>query len=87
MAAIAEATAPITMCSSLNQSLVLPSSSTYSSAPRKIAIEARPHQSNFLNRPSSGLSKSMKVQVSVATMMPGMTLTRNSQCQEKAWLR
>ncbi len=25
--------------------------------------------------------------VSTVTIMPGMTLTRNSQCQEKAWLR
>ncbi len=50
-------------------------------------MEIRPHQSNFLKSDSSGLSKSMKFQVMVATRIPGMTLTRNSQCHEKAWLR
>ena len=42
--------APMKIYSSLNQSLALPSSSTYSSEPRKTAIDNRPHQSNFLNR-------------------------------------
>ncbi len=50
-------------------------------------MESSPHQSNFFISASSGLSKSMKFQVTIVTMMPGTMLTRNSQCQEKAWLR
>ena len=46
----------------------------------------QPHQSNFLRRPGSGLSKSISDQAAVATKMPGMTLIRNSQCQDMAWL-
>ena len=46
--------------------------------------EPRPHQSKFLNRLRSGSSKSTSRQVETVTMMPGTTLTRNSQCQEKS---
>ena len=49
-------------------------------------MPARPHQSNFFISAGLGLSKSISDQAALATSMPGTTLTRNSQCQEKAWL-
>ena len=50
-------------------------------------MPASPHQSKRLSRPGCGLSKSISVQAAMATQMPGTTLTRKSQCQEKALLR
>ena len=57
--------------SSPNQSLRGPSSSTYSSAPRKTAMESRPTQSKFSNSDQSGLSKSISSQAATVTTMPG----------------
>ena len=70
--------------SSSNQSLRGPSSSTYSSAPRKPAIDeqARPVELRRTARSPACRSRSA-FQAAMATTMPGMTLMRNSQCQEK----
>ena len=70
-----------------NQSFDGPSSSAYSSAPRKAAIAISPVQSNRGARLQSGLSKSIRYQAATVTMMPGGMLTRNSQCQENRSVR
>src|SRR5690348_16117133 len=87
-------TAPTTMTianlktvSSCSQSYCGPSSSTYSSEPRNAAMPASPTQSKRLKSEGFPLSKSISVQAAAVTRMPGTMLTRNSACQEKAWLR
>src|SRR5688572_14161163 len=73
--------------SSPNQSLRGPSSSTYSSAPRKPAIDSSPTQSKLRNSDQSGSSKSISTKAATVTAIPGTTLMKNSQCQEKASVR
>ena len=73
--------------SSPNQSLRGPSSSTYSSAPRKPAMESRPVQSKLRNSDQSGSSKSMRMSAAAVTAMPGTMLMKNSQCQDSASVR
>src|SRR5215510_9900862 len=67
-----------------NQSLRGPSSSTYSSAPRKPAMKINPHQSNSSK---FGLSKSISVNAMMVTTMPGAMLMKNSQCQDSVSVR
>ena len=74
-------TANSAMVSSCSQSLRGPSSSTYSSAPRKPAIDSRPHQSKRSSSFKFGLSKSTSARVATVTAMPGSTLMKNSQRQ------
>ena len=45
-------------------------------------MEIRPVQSKFCSSAKSGLSKSTSKNVDTVTMMPGMTLMKNSQCHE-----
>ena len=73
--------------SSPNQSLRGPSSSTYSSAPRKPAMKTRPDQSKCRNSFRSGLSKSINAKVTSVTAMPGPILMKNSQCHDSASVR
>src|SRR6185295_5366485 len=60
-----------------NQSLRGPSSSTYSSAPRKPAIDSSPIQSKLRNSDQSGSSKSISISAAAVTAMPGTTLMKN----------
>ena len=69
---------------SSNQPFEGPSSSRYSSAPKKAAKPKRPVQSKLFRRDKSGSSKSINAQHTVDTMIPGITFTRNSQCHENA---
>ncbi len=46
-----------------------------------------PVQSKFFSSAKSGLSKSTSDKVAIVTIMPGTTLMKNSQCQEKASVR
>jgi hypothetical protein len=70
-----------------NQSLRGPSSSTYSSAPRKAAMKIRPDQSKFSNSLRFGLSKSISMKAMIVTTMPGPILMKNSQCHDSASVR
>src|SRR5215470_14936808 len=70
-----------------NQSLRGPSSSTYSSAPRKPAMKIRPHQSKYSNSLKSGLSKSISENAMTVTTMPGAILMKNSQFQDSVSVR
>ena len=79
----AEISAKIVMVSSENQSLRLPSSSTYSSEPRKAAISASPIASKRRASDGSARSMSSRRQTSTTVSRPNGTLIRNSQCQEK----
>src|SRR5882757_7859094 len=63
----AEIQAHSRMLSSPNQSLRGPSSSTYSSAPRKPAIDRRPTQSKLSNSLKFGLSKSISASAAMVT--------------------
>ena len=82
-----EAMAHHVTSSLLNQSLLVPSSSTYSSVPKKTAIDNRPAQSKSSSSEGSGSSKSTKVHVTAVTTMPGTRLTRNNQCHENNSVR
>ena len=70
-----------------NQSSTGPCSSTYSRLPRNTASAARPKTSRRFSSPYSGSSKSISVQAITVAIVPGTTLTRNSQCQEKSSVR
>src|SRR6516164_1505969 len=59
-----------------------PSSSTYSSEPRKPAMKSRPHQSKRSSNSRCGSLKSTSASTPVVMPMPGTTLMKNSQCQE-----
>src|SRR5215475_8302095 len=83
----ADSQAQIRTVSSLNQSLRGPSSSTYSSAPRKPAIKISPDQSNCSNSLKFGSSKSIRANVKKVTTMPGPMLMKNSQCHDKVSVR
>src|SRR5581483_11875224 len=83
----AEMVAKSVMVESSSQTFFGPSSSTYSSAPRKPAMERRPHQTKCSNSAEFGLSKSTSRSTAMVTAMPGMTLTKNSQCQDIASVR
>ncbi len=55
--------------------------------PRNTAMLASPKKSKRRSSAKSGSSKSTKSQATTAANVPGMTLTRKSQCQEKSWVR
>src|SRR5215207_5099846 len=59
-----------------------PSSSTYSSVPRKLPMNNRPHQSKCSSSAKSGLSKSTSARTPTVMPMPGTMLMKNSQCQD-----
>src|SRR5688572_4938345 len=59
-----------------------PSSSTYSSVPRKPAMKIRPHQSNRSSSLKFGSSKSTSASTPTVMAMPGTMLMKNSQCQD-----
>ena len=59
-----------------------PSSSTYSSVPRKLAMKIRPHQSNRSSSAKFGSSKSTSASTPTVTAMPGTMLMKNSQCHD-----
>src|SRR6267154_1848994 len=61
-----------------------PSSSTYSSEPRKPAIKIRPHQSKRSSSLKFGSSKSTSNSTPMVMPMPGTMLMKNSQCQDIA---
>src|SRR6185369_3106960 len=61
-----------------------PSSSTYSSEPRKPAMKSRPHQSNCSSSLKFGWSKSTSNSTPMVMPMPGMMLMKNSQCHDSA---
>src|SRR6516165_5449603 len=59
-----------------------PSSSTYSSEPRKPAMKIRPHQSKCSSSAKFGWSKSTSASTPTVMMTPGTTLMKNSQCHD-----
>src|SRR5437660_6707528 len=59
-----------------------PSSSTYSSEPRKPAMKIRPHQSNRSSSAKFGWSKSTSASTPTVMITPGTMLMKNSQCQD-----
>src|SRR6267154_3500486 len=59
-----------------------PSSSTYSSEPRKPAMNNRPHQSKCSSSAKFGLSKSTSASTPMVMPMPGTMLMKNSQCHD-----
>src|ERR1700730_14590143 len=61
-----------------------PSSSTYSSEPRKPAMKIRPHQSKRSSSAKFGWSKSTSASTPMVTQIPGTMLMKNSQCQDIA---
>src|ERR1700738_1964718 len=61
-----------------------PSSSTYSSEPRKPAIKIRPHQSKRSSSLRFGSSKSTSNSTPMVMPMPGTMLMKNSQRQDIA---
>src|ERR1700748_2589844 len=61
-----------------------PSSSTYSSPPRKPAMKIRPNQSKCSSSPKFGWSKSTRASTPMVIITPGTTLMKNSQCQDIA---
>src|ERR1700748_22824 len=56
-----------------------PSSSTYSSVPRKPAMKISPHQSKRSSNSKCGSSKSTSAHTPRVMPMPGTTLMKNSQ--------
>src|SRR3569623_2410067 len=64
---------------SCSHSLCGPSSSTYSSVPRKPAMKIRPHQSKRSSSSKCGSSKSTSASTPRVMAMPGTTLMKNSQ--------
>src|SRR6478672_3469577 len=67
---------------SCNHSYCGPSSSTYSSEPRKPAMNSRPHQSKWSSSAKFGSSKSTNMSTPTVMQMPGTTLMKNSQCHD-----
>src|SRR5258707_9282865 len=59
-----------------------PSSSTYSSVPRKPAMNASPHQSKCSSSAKFGSSKSHSIHTPMVMPMPGKMLMKNSQCHD-----
>src|SRR6266702_7019259 len=59
-----------------------PSSSTYSSEPRKPPMKIRPHQSNRSSSSKFGESKSTSASTPMVMPMPGTMLMKNSQCHD-----
>src|SRR3978361_2327562 len=59
-----------------------PSSSTYSSEPRKPAMNNRPHQSKCSSSAKFGLSKSTSASTPMVMPMPGKIVMKNSQCHD-----
>src|SRR6476646_11444210 len=59
-----------------------PSSSTYSSEPRKPAMNKRPHQSKCSSNANLGRSKSTRNSTPIVMPMPGTMLMKNSQCHD-----
>src|SRR3954468_9895610 len=59
-----------------------PSSSTYSSEPRKPAMKSRPHQSKYSSSLKFGWSKSTSASTPMVMAMPGTMLMKNSQCHD-----
>src|SRR3954466_12586708 len=59
-----------------------PSSSTYSSEPRKPAMKIRPHQSKRSSSSKFGSSKSTSASTPMVIAIPGTTLMKNSQCHD-----
>src|SRR6516162_1900394 len=59
-----------------------PSSSTYSSAPRKPAMKIKPHQSKRSSSAKWGSSKSTSASTPMVMTMPAGTLMKNSQCHD-----
>src|SRR5580704_478986 len=59
-----------------------PSSSTYSSEPRKPAMKIRPHQSKRSSSAKFGWSKSTSASTPMVMQTPGTMLMKNSQCQD-----
>ena len=83
--AIAETTqiaAQIATEVSCSHSYCGPSSSTYSSAPRKPAMKIRPHQSKCSSSAKFGWSKSTSASTPMVMPMPGTMLMKNSQCHD-----
>src|SRR3954453_23260259 len=81
IAQIAAQTATDVSCS---HSYCGPSSSTYSSEPKKPAMNSRPHQSNRSSSSKCGSSKSTSASTPTVMPMPGTMLMKNSQCQDSA---
>src|SRR4051812_41037595 len=81
IAQIAAQTATEVSCS---HSYCGPSSSTYSSEPKKPAMNSRPHQSNRSSSSKCGSSKSTSASTPTVMPMPGTILMKNSQCQDSA---
>src|SRR3978361_31913 len=69
---------------SCNHSYCGPSSSTYSSEPRKPTMVMRPYQSKRSRSANFGSSKSTSASTASVMPMPGMTLMKNSQCHDSA---
>src|SRR6478672_2846007 len=61
-----------------------PSSSTYSSEPRKPAMAIRPNQSKRSSNSKLGSSKSTRVSTPTVMPMPGTILMKNNQCHDMA---
>jgi len=79
-----ETTASSAMIGSSSQSYLGPSSSTYSRVPRNPAMASKPIQSSHRNSFGSGRSKSTSSSTAIVTRTPGITLMKNSQCQDSA---
>src|SRR3984957_20540185 len=61
-----------------------PSSSTYSSEPKKPPMNKRPHQSKRSSNAKFGWSKSTSASTPMVMPMPGTMLMKNSQCHDIA---
>src|ERR1044072_4857846 len=59
-----------------------PSSSTYSSVPRKQAMNSKPHQSKCSSSAKFGRSKSTSASTPMVIPMPGMMLLKYNQCND-----
>src|SRR5436305_3055468 len=79
MAETAQIAAQVATEVSCSHSYCGPSSSTYSSEPRKPAMNKSPHQSKCSSSAKSGLSKSTSTSTPMVMPMPGMMLMKNSQ--------
>src|SRR5271170_2706730 len=86
MAEMSPTAAQIATDVSCNHSYCGPSSSTYSSEPRKPAMKIRPHQSKRSSSLKFGVSKSTSASTPMVMPMPGTMLMKNSQCHDIASL-
>src|SRR6202171_239388 len=85
--AIAETTQMVAQTAtevSCSHSYCGPSSSTYSSEPKKPAMKSRPHQSNRSSNSKCGSSKSTSASTPTVMPIPGTMLMKNSQCHDMA---